>query len=226
MSNAVRPNEGRDTNSTDVVVEKSNVAEMTSCTGILTSGRELMCACSKSCNKVIANVDDGDEEQESGTRAPRKVLDPKLPTEAEIAEHELTHLPFRSWCVHCVRGRGEALPHKRANRDGDSVSELHMDYCFLDKRDEEVQPVLVVRERDDRMTLSFLVREKGNADTYVVRRVLAFVEEIGLTGSKIIIKCDQESPIKALAVGIVKSRDSPTVIEHSPVRSSGRQWYS
>ena len=96
-----------------------------------------------------------------------------------------------------------------------------MDYCFLGKRDEEVQPVLVVRERDDRMTLSFLVREKGNADTYVVRRVLAFVEEIGLTGSKIIIKCDQESPIKALAVGIVKARDSPTVIEHSPVRSSG-----
>ena len=24
------------------------------------------------------------------------------PTPEEVAEHELTHLPFRSWCSHCV----------------------------------------------------------------------------------------------------------------------------
>ena len=31
---------------------------------------------------------------------------PVLPSEAEVEQHELTHLPFRSWCRHCVRAKG------------------------------------------------------------------------------------------------------------------------
>ena len=27
---------------------------------------------------------------------------PELPSESEVAEHNATHLPYRSWCVHCV----------------------------------------------------------------------------------------------------------------------------
>ena len=26
----------------------------------------------------------------------------------------MTHLPYRSWCTHCVRGRGEAHPHTKS----------------------------------------------------------------------------------------------------------------
>ena len=42
-----------------------------------------------------------------GRRILVKVADPKLPSAEEVAEHELTHLPYRSWCSHCVRGQGE-----------------------------------------------------------------------------------------------------------------------
>ena len=30
----------------------------------------------------------------------------KTPAKAEREEHEKTHLPFRSWCKACVKGRG------------------------------------------------------------------------------------------------------------------------
>ena len=44
-----------------------------------------------------------------GRRIPVKVADPKLPSAEEVAEHELTHRPYRSWCSHCVRGKGKTL---------------------------------------------------------------------------------------------------------------------
>jgi len=46
-------------------------------------------------------------DQDSGdVRRMREMMDPCLPTRAEIEEHRLTHLPFRSWCTFCVKGRG------------------------------------------------------------------------------------------------------------------------
>ena len=78
------------------------------------------------CKIGIANVDDDAwDGEEGGVRVPKKALDPRLPSAEEIAEHELTHLPFRSWFVHCVRGRGEAHPHWRAERDEGAVPEIH-----------------------------------------------------------------------------------------------------
>ena len=45
-------------------------------------------------------------QDEFGVRNPRKLLDPQLPTEKEVEEHNLTHLPDRNWCPHCVAGKG------------------------------------------------------------------------------------------------------------------------
>ena len=50
-------------------------------------------------------VDANLEESEEG-EAPRALRDPGMPTDRERREHMLTHIPFRSWCEHCVRGRG------------------------------------------------------------------------------------------------------------------------
>ena len=59
---------------------------------------------------------DSDEEQESGKRATVKMNDPSMPSKAEREEHEKTHLPYRSWCRHCVLGRGKELPTGHAKR--------------------------------------------------------------------------------------------------------------
>ncbi len=55
---------------------------------------------------------EGDERQEE--RKPRRVADPMKPSVHEVEEHELTHLPRRSWCWACVHGRGREAPRRRS----------------------------------------------------------------------------------------------------------------
>ena len=59
------------------------------------------------------------EEAESGSRRVVKLQDPKKPTEEEVKEHQLTHLPFRSWCKHCVAGKGTETPCRRSEGGGE-----------------------------------------------------------------------------------------------------------
>ena len=57
------------------------------------------------------------EEQDMGdVREMKKLIDPKLPTKAEVEAHEMTHLPFRNWCRHCIKGRGIEAGHRKADR--------------------------------------------------------------------------------------------------------------
>ena len=65
----------------------------------------------------IDGVDEGDEAEGAGGREEsdeweefgnRKVVrkhDPRQPSQREKEEHEMTHLPFRSWCRHCIMGK-------------------------------------------------------------------------------------------------------------------------
>lgn len=48
-----------------------------------------------SCDQVgdVTIYDVVEEHDEAGSRKPAKLLDPQLPTKAEIEEHNLTHLP-------------------------------------------------------------------------------------------------------------------------------------
>ena len=86
----------------------------------------------QSVSPVLAWVCGGDEQAihaddiiekdmaEHGRREAARMNDPKLPSKAEVEAHNLTHLPYRNWCKHCVRGRGKDLPHERAKRDTDT----------------------------------------------------------------------------------------------------------
>ena len=160
-------------------------------------------------------------EEESGVRAPTKVLDPRVPTQAEVDEHNMTHLAYRSWCTHCVRGRREAHPHCKSGDEERHVPELHMDYCFMGKVDEKAQPILVVKERDTRMMCSMLVGEKGAVDEHVIKRIIAFIKELGYESTKIVLKSDKESSVKSVIDAVIRARrDTPTMPEYSPVRSS------
>jgi hypothetical protein len=62
--------------------------------------------------------EDDEEEGESGERKVQKMNSPGKPSAAEIEEHNLTHLPYRNWCRHCVRGRGKEAAHMEGKRDG------------------------------------------------------------------------------------------------------------
>ena len=46
-------------------------------------------------------------------REVKRLLDPRRPSESEVRDHCRTHLPYRNWCYHCVRGKGKDLDHRR-----------------------------------------------------------------------------------------------------------------
>ena len=74
-------------------------------------------------------------EEGSKVKAQRQ---PYQPTPAEVAHHELTHIPFRDWCVHCMKGRGQSNQHRSdcKKMEGEEISNgavttFSIDYMFL-----------------------------------------------------------------------------------------------
>ena len=76
-----------------------------------------------------------DGEAEEG-RTTRGMPSPIVVSKQEKEQHELTHLPFRSWCSHCVRGRARNMMHKRdqSKDERSNVPRVSMDYFFLTSR--------------------------------------------------------------------------------------------
>ena len=62
--------------------------------------------------------------------APREPPVPAKPTQAEQDEHYATgHAAYRSWCEHCVKGRGRASPHAVVSEG--ELPEVGVDYAYL-----------------------------------------------------------------------------------------------
>ena len=57
----------------------------------------------------LFDVDSETERETRQVRRQRRAHRP--PTSEEIQEHLRTHLPYRSWCPHCVSGRGVSSQH-------------------------------------------------------------------------------------------------------------------
>ena len=102
------------------------------------------------------------------------------------------------------------------------MSQSCISTCSMGKVDEKAQPILVIKERDTRMMYSMLVGEKGAADEHVIKRIIAFIKELGYESAKIVLKSDQESSVKSVIDAVIRARrDAPTMPEFSPVRSCG-----
>lgn len=46
-----------------------------------------------------------EEVEKAGLASPMK------PTAQEVEEHSISHVPYRSWCEHCVRGKARTAGH-------------------------------------------------------------------------------------------------------------------
>ena len=112
---------------------------------------------------------------EQGAVALRPLPTPVEPSSEEIEAHMLTHLPYRSWCPHCVRGKGKSMAHRRMEAElSHSVPHVSMDYSFLGQEDEKTMPVALVRGRASKTTFSHVVPCKGIADSAYPAKQVAF----------------------------------------------------
>ena len=155
-------------------------------------------------------------------REVKKLGDPRLPTDKEREDHERTHLPFRNWCYHCVRGKGRDLDHRKAVEEERGLSEYSFDYCFPGDEFGFKLTVLVGRERSTGMTMGTVLPSKGSTGKFAVDKALEFIAGVGDMEGEIIIRNDQEPSIQYFIKGLVGSRESGrSILEEPPVKSSG-----
>jgi len=111
---------------------------------------------------IGAAGDEDDEEEIEEARPIVKTRDPGCPTEAERAAHEANHLPFRSWCGECVKGRLDNPPHRKIPQEERGVPEVMMDYGFMSQTGETKSlTVLITKDRDTRVIMANMVMHKG-----------------------------------------------------------------
>ncbi len=147
---------------------------------------------------------------------------PIRPPPAEVADHEITHLPYRSWCDACARGRG--LGEQRGRHAGrpHGIPRVGVDYWFItrgglfrrseldypetpegqgkldeDRRLGKVMKCIIVRCHESKAVFAHAIPCKGpDEDGYVVDLVVSDVVFMGHT--KLILKSDNEVSLLAL----------------------------
>ena len=73
----------------------------------------------------------GQSEDDTPTaQAPERLRGPVNPSTEEIDMHNLTHLPYRSWCPHCVATKKPNIKHS-TSRTESTIPLLVADYCYL-----------------------------------------------------------------------------------------------
>ena len=128
------------------------------------------CESQSECDSALSVKVDGNDIEllgdgiRDGSAQVRNFRDPGQLTANKHQVHMTTHRPYRSWCKFCVMGRGVISPHRGSDAQDDLEGVLHvsMDYGFLGEREseEQVTPVLVIRERRLKMTWAMLVPRK------------------------------------------------------------------
>ena len=153
-------------------------------------------------------------EDSEGIR-PVVATEPVQPTEKEREEHAYTHLPYRSWCPHCVRGKARAQRHKKATNPADRDKPLvAIDYTFMKTADQENQTtILVMKDTKYGAYFAYCVPQKGAAQEWIIKRITDDIESLG--HRDIVLKADGENAIKEVQDKVRLARREGTVLENA-----------
>ena len=155
--------------------------------------------------EVQINADEDGEEEES--QQPRAARDPGQPTAAMIAEHNLTHIPYRPWCEWCVRGKAKRRPSRRlcGAYAQCSHARVRMDYAYLTENVEDVSEedvgdkgvsvqkaessatMLVMQESQCQSVWAYLVEHKGSREDWVSAQIVEDLETVGLRNDRVVL---------------------------------------
>ncbi len=160
--------------------------------------------------EAVGDVEEIDDHEAELDAAPKRTSpDPGAPTQSEIDEHNVDHIPYRCWCEECVRGRGTGEQHRLCGA-GSVIPIVAFDYLFIVERGvvrrEELQDgeaerallkILVVKDLRSKAVFAHAVPQKGvDADGYAVLRLIEDIRWLGYT--KVILKADNERAIVRL----------------------------
>ena len=150
------------------------------------------------------------EPEEEEVKAIRSPIIPNTPSQEEVREHRITHRPFRSWCPHCVRGKGRASPHLPSSQKdtASDVPKLVSDYFFIGRRrpsergqrdaeeaaaeGEGQTPIIVLKDTVSKSIFAHACPCKG-AHEAVISRLIQDLNSLGYR--KVLIRTDGEPVI-------------------------------
>ena len=151
-------------------------------------------------------------------RVPRTYTTPELPSAKEVAEHNLSHDPYRSWCPVCVEAQGKEDSHRRDGgheHDG-GIPTIGMDYGFYGEglvgteekgaREDEVK-ALIMKDYTTGAMWGHVVTVKGPGDEWAMKQAAADIEYLGRRDVR--LKTDGEPAIVAVQSNLIARRAPP-----------------
>ncbi len=150
---------------------------------------------------------DGSEGEQDPEDMPEEAAKPKAlrkptePTAEERRQHEIGHLPYRSWCPACVKGRKKDRDHHPRPEEDRSIRSLHLDFFFLGDGDavgEEAStyPCVLMKERESKMCFAYMVPSRGMDQEWAVKQLAKDIEYMGIAEGPLMFKGDQEPAIE------------------------------
>jgi len=108
----------------------------------------------------------------------------KLLSKEEVSMHMVNHIPFRSWCSHCVKGKSSGNQHGRRRRDEGEARQpvVSIDYmCMHDNQaegEERGMPIMVIKDRRTKIIRARVLPQKGN-HAYGIKVLSGVIESLG-----------------------------------------------
>ena len=109
---------------------------------------------------------------------------PTEPTPADVEEHDSTgHVQYRTWCHHCVAGRGVGQQHRTRDEEArarDGIPTIFRDYCFMTANGEDdrrSKPILVLKDSKTSCVAATFVDGKGPTP-YAVKYFSQFLKTL------------------------------------------------
>ena len=153
------------------------------------------------------------ETHEKAARDTKTLHRSNEPTEQQRATHNLTHLPYRSWCEHCVKAKSH---EKQSKRQTDKQPVIQIDYCVVQTGpDVGKRLVLTAVDIQTGLATAVLVPHKGR-HAYSVAELKKFIYETGRTYG--ILQYDKRPPLKALVTDVAKE------LRGMSIRATPKNW--
>ncbi len=174
-------------------------------------------------------IESDGEDKEDGQEKVKIMANPSMPTKHELEHHRITHIPYRNWCPHCVRGKAREDAHRKVDRSQDEVPTISIDYAFMsgkrkkDITDEEAEredagAILVIHDSFTKTIFAHAVKHKGAGDGDILEKVADNIESLGY--GKINLRCDAEPSAIDVINGVKEMRTHATILEITPKQSS------
>ena len=138
-------------------------------------------------------------------RKPHVINTPNTPTKEEVAEHAITHLPYKSWCAECVKHKARDDRHSRdLSHTSSEHPVIQFDFGFSrrDETSEDKAIFLVIKDRTTKAISAVPTLSKGQQYmSYMTTEAVRFISWLG--HRKVVLQGDNEPSLVAI-VGHVK----------------------